>query len=50
MAKVAIPGMPVILYGEQFPSFKVLNIGALLVIVYVFLAMGRIFRQLSEKK
>lgn len=50
VAKVAILAMPVILYGEQFPLLKLFNISALFVISYVFLATGRIFRQLSEKK
>lgn len=50
VAKVAILAMPVILYGEQFPLFKLLNIGALLIITYATLTIGRVFRQLSEKK
>lgn len=50
VAKVAILAMPVILYGEQVAFLKGLNIGSLLVIAYFCLAVGRIFRQLSEKK
>lgn len=50
VAKVAILAMPVILYGEKVFLLKVLNIGSLLVVTYFCLAVGRIFRQLSEKK
>lgn len=50
VAKVAILAMPVILYGEQFPLLKLFNISALLIITYATLTIGRVFRQLSEKK
>ena len=46
--KVAILAMPVILYGKHSLAFKGMNIAFLLIITYVFLAMGREFRKLSE--
>lgn len=48
IAKVAILAMPVILYSEHSLAFKGMNIAFLLIITYVFLAMGREFRKLSE--
>ena len=50
VAKVAILAVPVILYGQQTVSLKGLNIGSLLVVAYFCLAVGRIFRRLSENK
>ncbi|OOF65105.1 hypothetical protein [Rodentibacter sp. Ppn85] len=50
IAKVAILAMPVILYGEHSLVFKGMNISFLCIIAYVFLAMGRVFRKLSEDK
>ncbi|NBH75913.1 hypothetical protein [Rodentibacter pneumotropicus] len=49
IAKVAILAMPVILYGGNSLAFKGANIAFLLIIAYIFLVMGRFFRQLSEK-
>ncbi|MCQ9120208.1 hypothetical protein [Rodentibacter pneumotropicus] len=50
IAKVAILAMPVILYSEHSLAFKGMNIAFLLIIAYVFLAVGRFFRQLSEER
>lgn len=50
IAKVAILAMPVILYGKHSLAFKGMNIAFLLVVTYLGLALGRVFRQLSEEK
>ncbi|MDP8033579.1 hypothetical protein QJU43_04680 [Pasteurella atlantica] len=45
IAKVAILAIPVIIYGAGTILSKTMDILLLLSLIYIFLAMGRIFRK-----
>lgn len=49
IAKVAILAIPVILYGKDPISIKIINTALLATAVYLFLVGGRTFRQKAEE-
>ncbi|STZ77380.1 hypothetical protein [Bergeriella denitrificans] len=49
IAKVAILGVPVVLYGKDPISIKLLNTFLLLTSIYFFLIGGRLFRNQAER-
>ncbi|OOH87690.1 hypothetical protein BMT54_09620 [Pasteurellaceae bacterium 15-036681] len=48
--KVAVLTIPVIIYGKESSSFKVLNVVSLLIIIYGLIVFGRFCRRVLEEK
>lgn len=45
IAKVAILALPVLIYGQGSLAFKISNLILLVVLIYLFLMIGRLFRR-----
>lgn len=50
VAKVAILAIPVMLYSDNTLPIKLMNIGLLLISIFIFLSGGRTFRQYEQEK